>query len=276
MPTFHQEIYDLRPWYHDFQKLGLQTNFADRQLSLSERITRVFKMLLTLRPRQILGTRLEKREIYALLEAFSPNKPGHFSNQPAKEGVLTPYIERCLANLGDSPRCLDLFCADGYYACMVAQQHPQAQVSGIDLATMEIRRAETAARFLRLPNVTFVVGDAWKLFQGPHHYDLILCAGGLYHLEEPRRFVKLLRRITSGYLVIQSVVTLETDDPDYFVTPAPGLRHGSRFTQAALEKWLTEAGWEILGQAQNELPGNRLARDRGSCYFLCQPASRQA
>ena len=69
--------------------------------------------------------------------------------------------------------------------------------------------------------------------------------------------------------------TLETDDPDYFVTPAPGLQHGSRFTQAALEKWLTGAGWEILDQAHNELPGNKLARDRGSCYFLCQPTSRQ-
>ena len=84
-----------------------------------------------------------------------------------------------------------------------------------------------------------------------------------------------MRRITRRYLVIQSVVTLETDDPDYFCTPAPGLRHGSRFTQAALAKWLAGAGWDVLDQALNELPGNKLARDRGSCYFLCQPTSRQ-
>jgi 2-polyprenyl-3-methyl-5-hydroxy-6-metoxy-1,4-benzoquinol methylase len=272
---FHQEIYDLRPWYHDFERLGLQTKFDDRQLSLRERLLRVLKMLLTLRPQQILGTRLEKREIYALLEAFGTSRPGHFANQPAKEQVLAPYLTRCLESLQSKPTCLDLFCADGYYSCMMAQTHPDAQITGIDLATMEIRRAETAARLLKLSNIAFVVGDAWKLFREPHQYDLILCAGGLYHLEEPRRFVELLRRITSHYLVIQSVVTLETDDPDYFVTPAPGLQHGSRFTQAALEKWLTGAGWEILDQAQNELPGNKLARDRGSCYFLCQPTSRQ-
>jgi tRNA G46 methylase TrmB len=271
---FHQDAYDLRPWYHDFERLGLQTKFDDRHLSLRERLVRVFKMLLTLRPQQILGTRLEKREIYALLEAFRTNKPGHFRNQPAKEGVLVPFLTRCMDRLPEGATCLDLFCADGYYSCLMARIYPDTMITGIDLAAMEIRRAETAARLLELPNVTFVVGDAWKLFEEPRQYDLVLCAGGLYHLEEPRRFVQLLRRITSRYLVIQSVVTLETDDPDYFVTPAPGLRHGSRFTQAALAKWLAGAGWAILDQSQNELPGNKLARDRGSCYFLCQPAQQ--
>jgi tRNA G46 methylase TrmB len=192
--------------------------------------------------------------------------------------VLIPYLTRCLEDLKGAPTCLELFCADGYYSCMMAQAYPAAQITGIDLAAMEIRRAETAARLLELPNATFVVGDAWKLFQEPAQYDLVLCAGGLYHLEEPRRFVELLRQVTGHYLVVQSVVTLETDDPDYFVTPAPGLRHGSRFTRAALEKWLIEAGWTILDQTQdqtqNELPGNRLARDRGSCYFLCQPTQQ--
>jgi 2-polyprenyl-3-methyl-5-hydroxy-6-metoxy-1,4-benzoquinol methylase len=273
LATFYQEAYDLRPWYHDFEKLGLQTRFDRQQMGLGERLTRVARMLRTLRPRQILGTRLEKREIYALLQMVGASSPGHFTNQPVKEQALVPYLTRCLDSLQGSPTCLDLFCADGYYSCMMAQMNPNARVTGIDLAAMEIKRAETAARLLDLQNVTFVGGDAWELFQEPRQYDLVLCAGGLYHLEEPRRFVDLLRRITRHYLVIQSVVTIETDDPDYFVTPAPGLRHGSRFTQAALEKWLTETGWEVLGQAQNELPGNRLARDRGSCYFLCQPPS---
>jgi hypothetical protein len=109
--------------------------------------------------------------------------------------------------------------------------------------------------------------------QEPKTYDLVLCAGGLYHLERPNVFLELLRPVTRGYLVVQSVVTLETEDPSYFISPTPGLRHGSRFTHAGLERWLVEAGWQILAQDRNELPGNKLARDRGSSYFLCQPAS---
>lgn len=276
MAAFHQEVYDLQPWYHDFEALGLQTKFDDRQIRLAERLAHAVRMLLSLRPKQLVGTRLEKRELFTLWKLLGRSAPGHLSNQPAKEQILVPYLIRCLEALPGAPTCLELFCADGYYGCMIAQRFPNAQVTGIDLASMEIRRAETAARFLELPNVSFAVGDAWELLQESQQYDLVLCAGGLYHLEKPRRFVELVRRITRRYLVVQSVVTLETDDPNYFVTPAPGLRHGSRFTQAALEKWLIEAGWEILDQDHNELPGNRLARDRGSCYFVCQsPEHRQ-
>ena len=29
---FYSEVYDLRPWYHDFARLGLQTRFATRRV----------------------------------------------------------------------------------------------------------------------------------------------------------------------------------------------------------------------------------------------------
>jgi precorrin-6B methylase 2 len=268
--VFYQEIYDLQPWYHDFAELGLQTRF-DERMSLKQRLGRVLRMLLSMRPGQLVGTRLEKRELLSLWQLLGKSGPGHLTNQPIKEQILVPYLTRCLADLQTSPRCLELFCADGYYGCMIASQRPDAQVIGIDLADMEIRRASTAARLLELGNTEFLIADAWTYLQESRPFDLVLCTGGLYHLEEPHRFIQLLRPITKHYLVVQSVVTLETNDPTYFVTPAPGLRHGSRFTHAALARWLQEAGWEILDQARNELPGNKAARDRGSSYFLCRP-----
>ena len=271
MEEFYQEVYDLQPWYHDFGRLGLKTRFDERQMGLRRRVVNAVTMLLSLKPRQLLGTRLEKREILSLREVLGKRGPPHFTNQLYKEQVLIPYLTRCLKSLGEHPTCLDLFCADGYYSCVMSDICPGAQVTGIDLAAMEIKRARTAARLLGFDNVEFVAGDAWAFIQEPRRYDLVLCAGGLYHLEEPRRFLELLRPITVHYLVIQSVVTLETEDADYFVTPAPGAQHGSRFTHAALERWLIETGWEILDQARNELVGNRLRRDRGSSYFVCKP-----
>jgi hypothetical protein len=107
-------------------------------------------------------------------------------------------------------------------------------------------------------------------------YDLVLCAGGLYHLAEPRRLLETLRRRTRGFLVVQSVVTLESEDPAYFVSPAPGWPHGSRFTHAGLGRWLGELDWTVLASDRNELPGNPRAADRGSSYWLCRPGGPSA
>lgn len=272
MAEFYQEVYDLQPWYHDFASLGIQTRFDDRQMTPVQRLVNAVKMLLSLNPRQLLGTRMEKREILFLRELLGKRGPAHFTNQSCKEQVLIPYLTRSLKSLEAGLSCLDLFCADGYYSCVMADMCPEAQITGVDLAAMEIKRAKTIARLLGFENIEFVVADVWTFVQEPRQYDFILCAGGLYHIEEPRRLLELLRPITTRRLVIQSVVTLETEAPDYFVTPAPGAQHGSRFTHAALERWLTETGWKIVDQARNELVGNRLQRDRGSSYFVCQPA----
>jgi hypothetical protein len=76
--------------------------------------------------------------------------------------------------------------------------------------------------------------------------------------------------------VVQSVVTLETEDRDYFVQPAKGWRHGCRFTHRWLAARLEEVGWHVLEAARAELPGNHRPHDRGSSFFLCQAAARWA
>jgi hypothetical protein len=76
--------------------------------------------------------------------------------------------------------------------------------------------------------------------------------------------------------VVQSVVTLETEDPDYFVEPAKGWRHGCRFTHRWLAARLEAVGWHVIDAARAELPGNHRPHDRGSSFFLCQAAVRQA
>jgi len=71
-------------------------------------------------------------------------------------------------------------------------------------------------------------------------------------------------------MVLQTVITLETESEDYFVSPAPGWKHGCRFTNAWLVKRLKDVGWNILEKERNILSGNERLCDKGSSYFLLE------
>ncbi|MDW8351886.1 MAG: class I SAM-dependent methyltransferase [Anaerolineae bacterium] len=258
-----REVRALHPWYHDFSRLGLMTHFPPR------RIDQLSALLNPLR-RKFDSRYVEKGERFSLRQFLKPTPPAHLVNQRAKEQVIEAYMRRCLADIStDPPECLDLFCADGYYACLLATICPDASITGVDLDAQEIRRAQTAARLLKLSHVHFEVANVWTFVRSASAYDLILCTGGLYHLSRPSDFLRVLRPIGRGYLIVQSVVTLETDDANYFVSPAPGWKHGSRFTHAALGRWLEQAGWLTVEHRLGELPANARLCDRGSSYYLC-------
>jgi hypothetical protein len=263
MASLHAEVRALQPWYHDFSRFGLQTHFSPRRADQ-------LRALLNPLRRQLDPGYVEKGERFSLRQFLRPRPPAHAANQRAKEGVIEDYLRRCLSEMrNDAPACLDLFCADGYYACLLATLCPGARITGVDLDAQEIERARTAARLLNLPGLHFEIADVWDFTRAAPKYDLILCTGGLYHLSQPAEFVRALRPMARGHLIVQSVVTLESDDPDYVVTPAPGWKHGSRFTHAALGHWLTEAGWRVIEQTMNELPANPRRCDRGSSYYRC-------
>lgn len=181
------------------------------------------------------------------------------------------HIDRALSNLGPGPDCLELFCADGFYSCRIKSLSRQATVTGVDRDLDHIRRAEAMARRLGLHDLEFIgddVGDFLERSSRP--YDLVVCAGGLYHVSHPLALLRRMGKASRGFLVLQSVVTLETEDESYFVRPAPGWRHGCRFTHGWLRERLRELGWRVEEEARAELPGNRRRRERGSSFFLCR------
>jgi hypothetical protein len=133
------------------------------------------------------------------------------------------------------------------------------------------------ARRLGFGAVRFRREDVWAfLDRSEEAYDLVLCAGGLYHVSDPARLLQAVRRVARGHLVVQSVVTLETEDPGYFVQPAKGWQHGCRFTHAWLRARLEALDWQVLEEARAELPGNHRLHDRGSSFFLCRAAHAAA
>jgi cyclopropane fatty-acyl-phospholipid synthase-like methyltransferase len=209
--------------------------------------------------------------VRSIREVFHRVPTSHLLNQPVKEKHLIALVQQAVSRLPPSPFCLELFCADGYYACRINTLAPGATVTGIELDADHIRRATTIARRLNLKKVAFRHEDVWAFLErSSEHYDLVLCAGGLYHLSEPSRLLERIGHVSRGYVVLQSVVTLETEDGDYFVQPAPGWQHGCRFTHAWLCERVTGLGWRIQAESRAELPGNRSLRDRGSSFLLCQ------
>ncbi len=266
MPQVDPELYALQPWYHDFGSLGLDTTFLGVPLTLRERIGRAADFVAG-RLGRTRSSAVPRARTVRLREVLRRLPSSHVVNQSVKDPLLMGLVARALSELGERPECLDLFSADGYYTCRLKALAPGAAVTGVELDAEQIRRAELVARRLGFDDVRFSRSDVLTyLEQSRETSDLVLCAGGLYHMSDP---VQVLQAIRGSYLVVQSVVTLESEDADYFVQPPRGWQHGCRFTHAWLRFRLVELGWRVVDEARAELPGNRDPQDRGSSFFLC-------
>ena len=84
-------------------------------------------------------------------------------------------------------RILDLACLEGGFAIEFARHG--ATVLGIEGREANLAKAEFAKRALNLKNVQFELGDVRDLSPARHgEFDVVLCAGILYHLDAPDLF----------------------------------------------------------------------------------------
>lgn len=240
MAEFIEAIHRMRPWYHDFSALGVQTNFSSEA-------------------------------------ATSGQNRDQMKQQARKEAVIAPYIQRALGDLSSREplSVLDLFCADGYYGLLAQKLSPDAVLVGVDANPEDIQRCWTMASHLRLGPVHFVQRDVYEYVEGSgRSFDLILCTGGLYHIPDPLRLLKGLHRLTREYLLVQSAVTSKHDNPNYFEAPNPWFKTwGSLFTHSRLMRWIEEAGFEIQQMAtdQREPPN---PEGVGGSYALARTRDR--
>lgn len=222
-------------WYHDFSRLGVKT-------------------------RQI------PSRLYTL-------------NQIAKQDELFRLIDNaismCSRRESTEITAVELFCADGFYSNYLASKGV-TNILGVDLDADSVEKRSGILRQARL--ITKLLDNSDKIsfrkanvFDVAGSYDICICAGGLYHLTNPQELLENLVGQVKTALVLQTVVSLEFEDPDYFVTPAPGLTWGCRFSFKYLETMLHASGWEIVEQSRNELPGCLRACDRGSAFMMCRP-----
>lgn len=202
--------------------------------------------------------------------------PGIYAdNQKAKAPTITAHIARAIALAKDrarDPTCMELFCADGYYA-MVASRLGASQVYGVDngrdghtVAGREI------ARRLNIDNMEYIdvdLSDVHRPGTLPKT-EIVLNVGGLYHVSNPREVLEESYALANSYLIVQSVVSTANNSANYFEAPAPGWDWGSRFSRASFERMVEDLGYYVIDRHFNELMGNERLEDRGSIYYLIE------
>ena len=108
-------------------------------------------------------------------------------------------------------RCIDVGCHEGFYSVAMARKGVP-QVRGIDVRESNLVKARFVAEVLGLRNVVYEQGNCEDLtVEASDQYELCLCLGLLYHLENPMLCLRNISRITGELCVIETQVVDEVE-----------------------------------------------------------------
>ena len=109
---------------------------------------------------------------------------------------------------------LDIGCGVGYYSEMLKEL-------GLKVTAADARAENIAEARSRFPGIDFQVADAEDpALADLGTFDLVLCFGLLYHLENPLRAVRNLRALTGKVLLLESMA-VENEQPFFLLLDEP-------------------------------------------------------
>lgn len=209
---------------------------------------------------------------YSFFGVDNDQLPGFYGpNQKAKAPIITAYIAYALAKskkkTSDKVSFTELFCADGYYAMVAARLGCDVSIGIDNDRDSHFDKASLVAASLGIDSVYFKKQEITpdSSFEAT---DIVANVGGLYHVNNPEEILKLSYKMANKYLIVQSVVSLASDNESYYASPAPGWTWGNRFNRKSFDKMIRKHEYEIIDQHFNELEGNDRQEDRGSVYYL--------
>jgi hypothetical protein len=120
--------------------------------------------------------------------------------------AIFPHLDRLFADRWNDVHCFDLACHEGWWSMQVAARGASA-VHGIDVRPEHIEKARWIAEVSEVTNVHFEVADLYAL-AGRHEeqYELVLCLGIFYHLEDPMGALRAARMLTRDVCVLEGQV----------------------------------------------------------------------
>src|SRR6185312_8785154 len=113
---------------------------------------------------------------------------------------IAPFIESNLSGW----KVLDIGCNAGFYSFELARRG--AQVTAVDIDSHYLRQARWAAGEYGLQDrVAFRQGSIYELAGSGEHYDLVCFLGVLYHLRHPLLALDVVRGVTGGRMILQTL-----------------------------------------------------------------------
>jgi tRNA (mo5U34)-methyltransferase len=142
----------------------------------------------------------------------------------------------------DLTSALDVGCGIGFFSNFLSSH-------GLKVVGLDAREENIAEAGSRYPGVEFIHGDAEdSSIQKLGQFDLVVCFGLLYHLENPFRVVRNLCALTKQILIIESMVSPGLEPIARLVHETPGKDQGLHYvalipSEACLVRMLFHAGF---------------------------------
>lgn len=128
--------------------------------------------------------------------------------------LLEAPVREALSASGRNARVIDLACNEGWFSHRMLEWGA-SYVLGVDIRPRVIRRAELLRAHLGIPQnrLELRCADVFDLNTSEMGtFDVVLCLGLVYHLENPIGAIRIARALTDGVCIIESQLTKQ-DEP---------------------------------------------------------------
>jgi SAM-dependent methyltransferase len=141
------------------------------------------------------------------------DRPLQSESRDARMGFLRRVIAAWKSELG-LHTAFDLGCGIGHFSEMLRDL-------GLQVTAADARAENIAEARSRIPGVDFRVADAEDpSLAALGSFDLVVCFGLLYHLENPLRAIRNLRSLTGKLMLLESM-SVEDDQPFFLLLDEP-------------------------------------------------------
>jgi SAM-dependent methyltransferase len=126
--------------------------------------------------------------------------------------LMEPRVREALSAAGPGASAIDLACNEGWFSHRMLEWGA-ARVVGVDIRPQLIRRAELVRDHCGISpdRLELRCADVFHLpLAELGTFDVVLCLGLVYHLENPVGAIRIARELTRGVCVIESQLTRQT------------------------------------------------------------------
>jgi len=152
----------------------------------------------------------------------------------------------------EGARVLDLACHDGRFS-FAALHNGARHVVGIDFKTHHVESAcgNMQAYGVSPDRYTFLAGDLFDYLEAERDFDVVLCFGILYHINEHMRLFDQLAALGPRAIMVDTRIStlegavIELLSPLGKSPPEPGSRVEGHPTRAAFDAMFSSFGWQV-------------------------------